>query len=107
MLGKIQDLETHILTSRGRKLSISLISNSFSNLEKIYGDEIYTMLNTIDTQMLLGTNIQSDIDYFSQILGVDENEIRTLDRDKLLIFEKGLKAILAEKDYFFNHDEWK
>ena len=57
--------------------------------------------------MLLGTNIQSDIDYFSQILGVDENEIRTLDRDKLLIFEKGLKAILAEKDYFFNHDEWK
>ena len=107
MLGKIQDLGTHILTSRGRKLSISLISNSFSNLEKIYGDEIYTMLNTIDTQMLLGTNIQSDIDYFSQILGVDENEIRTLDRDKLLIFEKGLKAILAEKDYFFNHDEWK
>ena len=107
MLGKINNLGAHILTSRGRKLSISLISHNFSSLEKIYGDEIYSMLNTVDTQMLLGTNIKSDIEYFAEILGLDEKNIKTLENDKLLIFEKGLKAISAEKDYFFNHEEWK
>lgn len=36
------------------------------------------------------------------------NHIRNnLERDKLLIYEKGLKSIIAEKDYYFNNEKWK
>ena len=105
LLGKINDLGIHILTSTSRKLSFSLISNNFSNLEKIYGDEIYSMLNTVDTQLLLGTNIKSDIEYFTGFSGLEEGIIRNLESDKLIIFEKCLKPIMAKKDYYFNHDE--
>jgi len=106
LLGKINNLGTHILTSRGRKISISLISHNFISLEKIYGEELYSMLNTVDTQMLLGTNVKSDIEYFAEILGIDKNIVKNLEKDNLLIFEKGLRAIKAEKDYYFEHEEF-
>jgi hypothetical protein len=41
------------------------------------------------------------------LVGLDDDFIKhDLDNDKLLIFEKGLKPILANKDYFFRHEEW-
>ena len=41
--------------------------------------------------------------YFSDLLGIDTSFIKDdLDNDKLLIYEKGLGPILAEKDYYFN-----
>ena len=104
MLGKINNLGMNILTSRGRNLSFCLITNTLNNLEKIYGDEIYSMLNTVDTQLLLGTNRKSDVEYFSGILGLEEDVVKNLANEKLLIFEKGLKPILADKDYYFHHE---
>ena len=104
MLGKINNLGMNILTSRGRNLSFCLITNTLNNLEKIYGDEIYSMLNTVDTQLLLGTNRKSDVEYFSGILGLEEDVVKNLENEKLLIFEKGLKPILADKDYYFYHE---
>ena len=74
-----------------------------SVFEKIYEDDFYNILNHIDTQCLLGTNLKVDIEYFSDLLGIDTSFIKDdLDNDKLLIYEKGLGPILAEKDYYFN-----
>jgi type IV secretion system protein VirD4 len=107
MIGKINELSTYLSASRGKKISISLVLNAFNNLKSIYGDEFYSMLSSIDTQMLLGTNLKSDMEYFSDLLGIDDEFIKNdLEKDKLLIFEKGLKPILADKDYFFMHEEW-
>jgi len=106
-LGHINDFVGQILNSRARRISFSLILSTIDNLKNVYGNEIYTILNTIDSQLLLGTNIKQDIDYFSESFGLDYEFIKNdLDNDKLLIFEKGLKPILAEKDYFFKHEEW-
>ena len=106
-MGKINSFPKNVMTARARKISINIISNTFKELENIYGDETYTMLNYIDTQLLFGTNIESDCEYFSKISEIDKNEIKALDKDKVIIFEKGLNAIIADKNYWYNNEEWR
>ena len=105
---KIYELPRNIEIARARKISISLSTNNLEKLHKIYGDDFYNIINTIDTQLLLGTMLKSDIDYFSDITGLDNEFIKNdLGREQLLIYEKGLKPIIAEKQYFFNEEIWK
>lgn len=106
-LGKINDFARNLELARCRKLSISLMTNNMENIKDIYGKEYYNIMNSIDTQMLLGTNIKSDIMYFSELLGIDSDFIKDdLKNDELLIYEKGLKPVLARKDYFFDNEMW-
>ena len=106
-LGEIYNLPRNIETAGARKLSISLITSNLNKLKNIYGDEFYTITNSIDTELLLGTNTKSDIEYFSDILGLDDEFIKNdLEGDKLLIAEKELKPILASKSYFYENQEW-
>ena len=108
MFGKIYQLPRNIEIARARKISITLSTNNLGNLHKIYGDDFYNIINTIDTQLLLGTMLKSDIDYFSDITGLDNEFIKNdLGREQLLIYEKGLKPIIAEKQYYFNEENWK
>lgn len=108
MFGKIYELARKIETSRPKKISICMLTNNLEKLNKIYGDDFYTIINSIDTQLFLGSMLKYDIDYFSNISGVDNKFIKNdLVRDKLLIYEKGLKPIIVEKQYFFNNEEWK
>lgn len=107
-LGKIYDLARNMELARCRKLSISFITNNMENIKDIYGKGYYNIMNSIDTQMLLGTNIKSDIMYFSELLSIDPDFIKDeLKNDELLIYERGLKPILAKKCYFFEDEEWK
>lgn len=107
-LGKIYDLARNMELARCRKLSISLLTNNMENIKDIYGKGYYNIMNSIDTQMLLGTNIKSDIMYFSELLSIDADFIKDeLKNDELLIYERGLKPILAKKCYFFEDEEWK
>ncbi len=107
-LGKIYDLARNMELARCRKLSISFITNNMENIKDIYGKGYYNIMNSIDTQMLLGTNIKSDIMYFSELLSIDPDFIKDeLKIDELLIYERGLKPILAKKCYFFDSEEWK
>ena len=98
----------NIEIARARKISISMLTGNLSKLEKIYKDDFGLMINNIDTQLLLGTKLKLDIEYFSDLLGLDNEFIRDdLGNDKLLIYEKGLKPIIADKSYFFEVDEWR
>ena len=106
--GNIYELPRNIEIARARKISISMMTGNLSKLEKIYKDDFGLMINNIDTQLLLGTKLKSDIDYFSDLLGLDNEFIRDdLGNDKLLVYEKGLKPIIADKSYFFEVDEWR
>lgn len=108
ILGKIYELPRNIQTARARRISINLLTNNLENLKKVYGDDFYSIINTIDTQLLLGTMLKSDIDYFSDITGLDNEFIKNdLGRDKVLIYESGLKPIIAEKQYFYDNEEWR
>lgn len=50
-------------------------------------------------------NIQQEGIWY--LVRIDKSFIKDdLDRDKLLIYEKGLVPILADKYYFFQNDEW-
>ena len=104
--GKIYNLPRNIEFARARKISISLLTNNLSGIHKVYGDDFYSMINAIDTQLLIGTMLKADIDYFSDISGLDNEFIKNdLGRDQVLICEKGLKPIIAEKQYYFNNEE--
>ena len=106
-LGKIFDFAHHVEFARARKMSISAITNNLKRFESIYENDFYTITNYIDTQCLLGTNSKIDIEYFSELLGIDKSFIKDdLDSDKLLIYEKGLAPILADKYYFFQNEDW-
>ena len=106
-IGKIYDFIRNLEFARSRKMSISLITNNIENIKEIYGIGFYNLMNSIDTQLLLGTSIKSDIMYFSELLGIDPEFIKDdLKLDELLIYEKGLRPILAEKDYFFKNEDW-
>lgn len=106
--GNIYELPRNIEIARARKISISMMTGNLSKLEKIYKDDFGLMINNIDTQLLLGTKLKLDIDYFSDLLGLDNEFIRDdLGNDKLLVYEKGLKPIIADKSYFFEVDEWR
>ena len=108
MFGKIYELPRNIQIARTKKVSISILTDKLGRLSQVYGDEAYTILNCTDTQLFLGTNLKSDIEYFSDLLGIDNEFIKNdLERDKLLIYEKGLKPIIAEKDYYFNNEKWR
>lgn len=108
MFGRIYELPRNIQTARARKISISILTNNLENLKKVYGDDFYNIINTIDTQLLLGTILKSDIDYFSDVTGLDNEFIKNdLGRDKVLIYERGLKPIIVEKQYFYNNEEWR
>ena len=106
-IGKIYGFIRDIELARSRKMSISLITNNIENIKEVYGMGFYNLMNSIDTQLLLGTSIKSDIMYFSELLGIDPEFIKDdLKFDELLIYEKGLRPILAEKDYFFMNEDW-
>ena len=106
-IGKIYGFIRDLELARSRKMSISLITNNIENIKEIYGIGFYNLMNSIDTQLLLGTSIKSDIMYFSELLGIDTEFIKDdLKNDELLIYEKGLRPILAEKDYFFTNEDW-
>ena len=106
-IGKIYDFIRNLELARSRKMSISLITNNIENIKEIYGIGFYNLMNSIDTQLLLGTSIKTDIMYFSELLGIDSEFIKDdLKNDELLIYEKGLRPILAEKDYFFTNEDW-
>ena len=68
MFGKIYELARRIETSRPKKISICVLTNNLEKLNKIYGDDFYTIINSIDTQLFLGSMLKYDIDYFSDIL---------------------------------------
>ena len=38
------------------EISASIIESNLNKLKNIYGDEFYTITNSIDTELLLGTN---------------------------------------------------
>lgn len=106
--GNIYELPRNIEIARARRISISIMTNNLSKLEKIYKDDFNLIINNIDTQLLLGTKLKSDIEYFSDLLGLDYEFIRDdLSNDNLLIYEKGLKPIIADKSYFFANKEWE
>lgn len=106
-LGKIYNLSRNAEIARCRRLSINFITNNLEKLRNLYGNDFYSIMNSIDTQILLGTNVKTDIEYFSELLDLDYEFIKNdLGNDRLLISEKGLKAIITEKDYFFENEEW-
>lgn len=107
-IGKVYNLGRDTEIARCRKISVNLLTNNLEKLKNIYGDEFYSIINSIDTQILLGTNIKADIEYFSDLLGLDDEFIKNdMENDKLLIYERGLKAIMAEKQWYFEMEEWK
>ena len=106
LLDRIGDFAQIMKSARRKGASISVIIDSINKIKSIYGEDFETIIGNCDTQMFLGSNLLSDIEYFAQMLDVDKNTVRELDGDSLLVYERGLKPIKAQKMYFFNNETW-
>ena len=101
-LGKIYELPRNAETAKARNISLHLLTSNLEKLKSLYGNDFYRLMNTIDTQLFLGTNLKLDIDYFSDLSGIEPDFMKhDLGRNQVLIYEKGLKAILGEKKYYW------
>ena len=136
-IGRIPDFDKKISTSRSRKISFSVILQNLDQLEAVYDKSYETIIGNCDTTIFLGSNSQKTVEYFSKELGEktisrdsckDKNmwrqgynksdqimaralmtpdELRRLDNDLCIIFEKGIKPIKAHKYYYFKYDTIK
>ena len=125
-IGKIPDFDKKISTSRSRKISFSVILQNLDQLEAIYEKSHETIVGNCDTHVFLGSNSFKTVEYFSKELGEktisrksdsinrDSHgkktgksesdqimELRRMDNDLCIIFEKGLKPIKAHKFWYF------
>ena len=116
-IGKIPDFDKKISTSRSRKISFSVILQNLDQLEAIYDKSYETIIGNCDTHVFLGSNSYKTVEYFSKALGektieresisaralMTPDELRRLDNDLCIIFEKGIKPVKANKFYYFKH----
>ena len=129
-IGQIPDFDKKISTSRSRGISFSVILQNLDQLEAVYEKSYETIMGNCDTHVFLGSNSFKTVEYFSKQLGEttivrdtkstnrDKNyystsdqvmgralmtpdELRRMDNDLCIIFEKGLKPIKAKKFYYF------
>ena len=132
-IGKIPDFDKKISTSRSRKISFSVILQNIDQLEAVYEKSYETIMGNCDTHVFLGSNSFKTVEYFSKALGEKTigrdsisinrdrqnwrtgksvsdqvmarapDELRRLDNDQCIIFEKGIKPVKANKFYYFKH----
>jgi len=130
-IGQIPDFDKKISTSRSRGISFSVILQNLDQLEAVYEKSYETIMGNCDTHVFLGSNSFKTVEYFSKQLGEttiardtnrDKNfskqgystsdqimgralmtpdELRRMDNELCIIFEKGLKPIKANKYYYF------
>ena len=120
-IGKIPDFDKKISTSRSRKISFSVILQNIDQLEAVYEKSYETIMGNCDTHVFLGSNsfktvsisINRDRQNWKTGKSVSDqvmaralmtpDELRRLDNDQCIIFEKGIKPVKANKFYYFKH----
>ena len=129
-IGQIPDFDKKISTSRSRKISFSVILQNLDQLEAVYKESYETIIGNCDTHLFLGSNskalgektitrdnvsVNKDREDWKQgksesdqVMGralMTADELRRMDNDLCIIYEKGIKPIKANKYYYFKYPE--
>ena len=94
----IPDFDLIMAVIRSRGISASIILQSISQLEGLYGKaQASTLCNCCDTMLFMGTQDMATARFFSDKAGMLPESILFLDNDHLWLFTRGEKAKLVEK----------
>ena len=130
-IGQIPDFDKKISTSRSRGISFSVILQNLDQLKGLYEKSYETIIGNCDTHVFMGSNSFTTVEYFSKELGektishtqvtknkgkdksksesdqimaralMTPDELRRMDTNDCIIFEKGVKPIKAKKYWWY------
>ena len=94
----IPDFDKIISVIRSREISTSVILQSLSQLNALYGnDKAATIVNNCDTQIYLGGQDRDTVAYIAERANRTTDSIMSLPLNKIYLFIRGQKPILCEK----------
>lgn len=95
---EIKDFDKIISVIRSRDISVSLIIQSLSQLESLYGEgKAKTIINNCDHLLYMGGNDKETLDYVSYRTDKPVSKIGLKPRDKMYLLTSGEPAILVDK----------
>lgn len=135
-IGKIPGFVEKLSTMRSYKISCTIILQNLSQLKKLHGDDMGTIIGNCDTFIFLGSQEKDMIEYVESFLSKTTkrqksssisrgkggnsssyqftaasllafNEIREMDEDDSIIFIRGLKPFYSRKFNLANHPMYK
>ena len=95
---RIADVDKLISVIRSRNISMSLLLQSITQLNHLYGsDAARTIINNADTCIYLGGNDLETANYISQRANKPLDQILEMRLDKQIIMRRGEKAIYTDR----------
>ncbi|MCI0767287.1 type IV secretory system conjugative DNA transfer family protein [Bacillus sp. TL12] len=94
----------HVLNvMKSKRVSVSIIVQSHSHLQQIYGKEVANqILENCDQTLFFGTNSMQDAEYFSRISGYDQMEVFLLREEIILLHAYSPPKKIPIKDVEIN-----
>ena len=100
----IPDFDKIISVIRSREIYVSLVIQSLSQLEDLYGHaKAQTIINNCDHCLYLGGTDSQTAEYFARKFNCLVSTVLNLPLDILFIFERGSEPVKAKK-YELNSD---
>lgn len=94
----IPDFDKIISVIRSREISVSLILQSITQLDQLYGvHAARTIINNCDHFLYLGGHDYETCQYISQMTDLPVSRIIDMPLDKMYILTRGQKAVCAER----------
>lgn len=94
----IDDFDKIISVIRSRDISVSLIIQSLSQLDSLYGvGKARTIINCCDHLLFFGGNDISTLDYMAHRVNKPASRIGLMPRDKMYLLTTGEPAVLVDK----------
>ena len=101
----IPDFDNLISVIRSREICVSLVVQSLSQLEALYGHEkAMTIINNCDHCLYLGGTDVETAQYFAQKLDCQTSTVLNLPLESAFLFERGKRPVKVEK-YDLEADE--
>lgn len=95
---RIPDFDKVISVIRSREISVSIILQSLSQLEGLYGHaKSMTIINNCDHIVFLGGTDPETVNYLAFRLNMSPDTIMTLPLDKVYLLERGRKGFCTNK----------
>lgn len=98
----IPDFDKMISNIRSRNISCTILIQSMSQLESLYGEgKSKTIIANCSTLLYLGSNDFEQELYIAKRIDMPYDKVHNMNRDKIIIFEENKKPLIDEKNYVF------
>ena len=94
----IEDFDKIISVIRSRDIYVSLIIQSLSQLDSLYGEgKARTIINNCDNLLFMGGNDLKTLEYMAHRMNKPVSKVGLKPKDKLILLTTGEKPVLVDK----------